>query len=54
MVVEGLPTTKAVIELSKKMKVVMPITNEIYNVLFENKNPKHAIISLMSRSIKPE
>jgi len=54
MVVEGIPTTEAVIKLSKKLKIEMPITNEVYKIIFKNKNPKHAILSLMSRSSKPE
>ncbi|MDO8735233.1 MAG: NAD(P)H-dependent glycerol-3-phosphate dehydrogenase [Elusimicrobiota bacterium] len=54
MIVEGIPTTKAVIKLSKKLKIEMPITNEVYKIIFENKNPKNAILSLMMRNIKPE
>ncbi|MFH0948447.1 MAG: NAD(P)H-dependent glycerol-3-phosphate dehydrogenase [Elusimicrobiota bacterium] len=54
MVVEGIPTTEAVIGLSKKLKVEMPITSEVYKIIFENKNPKNAILTLMSRNIKPE
>lgn len=54
MVVEGVPTTKAVIKLSEKLKIEMPITNEVYKIIFKNKSPKNAILSLMTRSIKPE
>ena len=54
MVVEGVPTTKAVINLSKKTKVEMPITDEIYKILFRNKNPEAAIIPLMTRDMKSE
>lgn len=54
MVVEGVPTTEAVMKLSKKLKIEMPITNEVYKIIFENKNPKHAILSLMMRNTKPE
>jgi glycerol-3-phosphate dehydrogenase (NAD(P)+) len=54
MTVEGVPTAKAVIKLSKKLKIEMPITSEVHKIIFENKNPKSAILSLMSRSIKPE
>lgn len=54
MIVEGIPTTEAVMKLSKKLKIEMPITNEVYKIIFENKNPENAILSLMARSSKPE
>ncbi|MEW6557643.1 MAG: NAD(P)H-dependent glycerol-3-phosphate dehydrogenase [Elusimicrobiota bacterium] len=54
MVVEGVPTTKAVVELSKRLNIEMPIADEVYKIIFENRNPKNAIPSLMSRSVKPE
>lgn len=49
MVVEGVRTTKAAYQLAKKMEVNMPITNALYDVLFNNKNPKEAVDSLMAR-----
>ncbi len=54
MIVEGVPTAEAVVKLSKKLKIEMPITNEVYKIIFRNKNPKDAILSLMMRNIKPE
>lgn len=53
-VAEGVPTTKAAIALAKKYKVEMPITEEIYKVLFENKNIDKAIMDLMTRPLKSE
>lgn len=49
MVVEGVNTAKAAYELSLKHKVDMPITREIYNVLFNDKSAKEAVIDLMQR-----
>lgn len=49
MVVEGVSTTKPAYELSKSMNVVMPITSEAYEVLFNGKNPKQAVADLMMR-----
>ncbi|MDD4689769.1 MAG: NAD(P)H-dependent glycerol-3-phosphate dehydrogenase [Eubacteriales bacterium] len=49
MVVEGVKTTLAAYGLSKKMNVEMPIVNEAYSVLFENKPAMEAVNSLMSR-----
>ncbi|HID93548.1 MAG TPA: NAD(P)-dependent glycerol-3-phosphate dehydrogenase [bacterium (Candidatus Stahlbacteria)] len=54
MVAEGVSTTKSAYELSKKYDVTMPITYEMYKVLFEGKSPKDAIASLMGREPKPE
>jgi glycerol-3-phosphate dehydrogenase (NAD(P)+) len=49
MVVEGVRTTKAAYQLANKLNVSMPITNALYDVLFNNKNPKEAVDSLMAR-----
>ncbi|OEF97289.1 glycerol-3-phosphate dehydrogenase [Vulcanibacillus modesticaldus] len=49
MVVEGVKTTKAAYHLSQQLNVKMPITNELFKVLFENKNPKSAVNDLMGR-----
>lgn len=54
MVVEGVSTTESAYELSKKNKVDMPITREIYAVLFKNKDPLLAVNDLMKRKIKSE
>ncbi len=54
MVVEGVATSKAAYNLAKKHNVEMPITAEIYRVLYENKDPKIAVHDLMTRSPKPE
>ncbi|MBI4970260.1 MAG: NAD(P)-dependent glycerol-3-phosphate dehydrogenase, partial [Candidatus Omnitrophica bacterium] len=43
MVAEGVPTTEAAVELSKKYQVEMPIVQEISEVLNNKKNPKDAI-----------
>ncbi|NQX64906.1 NAD(P)H-dependent glycerol-3-phosphate dehydrogenase [Paenibacillus alba] len=49
MVVEGVKTTKAAYELAQRYDVVMPITNELHNVLFEGKSPQLAAQDLMGR-----
>lgn len=54
MIAEGVPTTKAAKELAKKVNIELPITNEVYKVLFESKNPKQAVSDLMLRSAKAE
>ena len=54
MVVEGVATAKSAYDLAKKYKVEMPITSEIYKVLFEGKDPKKAVHELMTRTPKTE
>jgi len=49
MVVEGVRTTKAVIKLGKKYEVDLPIAFEVYNVLFNDVNPKNGVVNLMTR-----
>jgi glycerol-3-phosphate dehydrogenase (NAD(P)+) len=53
-VAEGVPTTKSVHELSRRLNVEMPITEAVYSVLFEDKDVLHALSDLMSRDPKPE
>nr|WP_286170401.1 NAD(P)H-dependent glycerol-3-phosphate dehydrogenase [Halocella sp. SP3-1] len=55
-VVEGVRTTRAVYEWFKKQKFdfEIPITREIYNVLFNNKDPLQAVDDLMLRGPKHE
>ncbi len=54
MVVEGVHTSKAAYDIAKKYEVDMPIVNEAYEVLFNNKNPKEAVVDLMMRNKKHE
>ena len=54
MIVEGVETTKSVYFISKKNNISMPICNEVYNILFNNKNPQRAIDELMSRELKSD
>jgi glycerol-3-phosphate dehydrogenase (NAD(P)+) len=54
MVAEGMFTAKAALDLAEIAGVEIPITQEVYNVLFNHKTPKEAIKSLLARSAKPE
>ena len=53
-VVEGVATTRAVMDLAKKRDVEMPITAAVYAVLYEGLDPIDAISRLMSRGLKAE
>jgi len=54
MVIEGVNTTKSAIKLAKRYKVEMPITTEVFKVLYQNKNPRNAVQALMLRAKKKE
>lgn len=54
MVAEGVPTAKSAYMLSRKFSVEMPVTKEVYSVLYNNKNPLRAVKELMTRQKKEE
>jgi glycerol-3-phosphate dehydrogenase (NAD(P)+) len=53
-VIEGIATCKSVVALAQRYNVEMPITQAIYEVLFENKPVRVAVADLMSRRLKAE
>ena len=53
-VAEGVPTTRSVMELARRHRVEMPITEAVYSVLFEDKDVLRAISELMTREPKAE
>jgi len=54
MVIEGIRTAKAATRLAWKHGVEMPITKEVYRIIYEGKDPREAIATLMTRAPKPE
>lgn len=52
--VEGVLACKVVYEQAGKEGIEMPIVNQVYAVLYENKSPQDAIAQLMGRSLKSE
>lgn len=54
MVAEGVASTRSVRLLAHKHKVEMPITEQVYSTLFEDKSPALAIRDLMTRELKEE
>ncbi len=54
MVAEGVRTTRSAYELSRRHNVDMPITTEVYRILFEGKDPRVALEDLMTRDAKME
>jgi glycerol-3-phosphate dehydrogenase (NAD(P)+) len=53
-VAEGVKTSRSANELAQKHGIEMPITTEMYRVLYENVSPRDAIQRLMTRSLKAE
>ena len=49
MVAEGVKTAKSVHQLIEKTGVEMPISEQIYQVLFEDKDPHQSLSELMGR-----
>ena len=54
MVVEGVPTTKAAYDLSKKFQVELPIIEKMYHILFKGHSPQEAVEELMTRERRRE
>jgi glycerol-3-phosphate dehydrogenase (NAD(P)+) len=54
MVAEGVKTTESAYRLSRRNEVEMPITEQVYKVLFEHKQPHRAMDELMTRDPKSE
>lgn len=54
MVAEGVATTRSVHQLANTLQVEMPITTQVYKILYEDKDPLIAIKELMTRELKAE
>lgn len=54
MIAEGVKTTESVYQWARKMNIEMPITEAVYQVLFEGMNPSDGLYSLMTRNPKEE
>jgi glycerol-3-phosphate dehydrogenase (NAD(P)+) len=53
-VAEGVKTAKAARDLAKKYRIDMPIVDEVYQILYEGKDPQRALKDLMTRELKAE
>ena len=54
MVAEGVETVKGTYHLSRKLKIPMPITEAVYNIIYKNKKPTQIVNNLMRRKTKAE
>jgi len=53
-VAEGVKTTQSLHDLAAKLEVELPITEQVYKILYEGKDPARATTDLMSRDLKDE
>lgn len=53
-VAEGVSTTQKVFQLAKNYEVDMPIVEQVYEVIYNNKSPLKAVEDLLNREIKAE
>jgi len=53
-VAEGIPTTRSAWECARRLNIVMPIIDQVYAVLYQQKKPTAALEELLSREQKPE
>jgi len=54
MVAEGVKTTRSLYNLAKEKGVEMPILEQVYQILYENKDSRTAVNDLLKRELKPE
>jgi glycerol-3-phosphate dehydrogenase (NAD(P)+) len=54
MVAEGVKTTKSVYDLAKSLHIEMPILDQVYKILYENKDCSLAVVDLLARELKVE
>ncbi len=53
-VVEGIITTKEIYQLAQQLKIDMPITTQVYKVLYQELSPTIAVQNLLEREPKAE
>ncbi len=54
MVAEGIRTTKAVYNISRKMNIEVPITESVYEIIYKDLSPLESVNKLMKRKFKSE
>jgi len=54
MVAEGVKTTESAYNLAKKVGVEMPIIDQMYQMLYQDKPARQAVLELMTRNLKAE
>ncbi|MFA6409462.1 MAG: hypothetical protein WCW01_04740 [Gammaproteobacteria bacterium] len=50
----GRANAKEIYLLAKKHQIDMPISEQVYKILYENLSPREAVVSLLKRARKEE
>ena len=53
-VAEGVKTSKSAYDLGVRQQIEMPITSEVYQVLYQDKDPRQAVVDIMTRALTKE
>jgi len=53
-VAEGYPTARSAYQLAARHEVTTPVIDEVYAILYENKDVRQGVRDLMSRDLKSE
>ena len=54
MVAEGIKTTRSVYDLTKSLDIDMPILEQVYKIIYEDKDCAEAVSDLLKREVKVE
>ena len=54
MIAEGIPTALSAWECAQRLKITTPITDQVYSILYKQKEPAVALEELLKREPKPE
>jgi glycerol-3-phosphate dehydrogenase (NAD(P)+) len=54
MIAEGVKTTLSTYQLAAKLQVDVPIVEQMHAILYQDKDPRQAVIELMQRELKSE
>jgi glycerol-3-phosphate dehydrogenase (NAD(P)+) len=54
MIAEGIKTTQSAYDLARKMNIEMPILEQVYNIIYRDKNCSEAVRELLNRELKVE
>jgi glycerol-3-phosphate dehydrogenase (NAD(P)+) len=54
MIAEGVKTAESARNLAERLGIDMPITENVYRVLYEDKPARDAVVELMTRDLKAE
>lgn len=51
---EGIPTVRAVVGYAQEHDLDLPIAHEVHRVVYEGRSPQDALVTLMTRDVRPE